>query len=265
MQLFISPTWSHEVNEQFSIGVAPVFAIQGFRAYGLEAFAGMSSNPLAVSNNGTDGSYGAGINLGLAWSPNDSFTLGAAYRLRIYMSAFDDYAGLYAEQGDFDIPAQLTVAAAFKASNALTLTAEYQHIWYSDISAIGNPQTPANFPLGTDTGAGFGWKDMDVFRVAAAYQVNDTLTLRGGVSYTSEFIDPVSTVINTLAPATPQWHIGLGASWQLDDSRSLSVSYTRALSHSITGMNPVMTDGAPQTAGLRMDQHELAIGMSRAW
>ena len=265
MQLFISPTLSYSVDEALTVGVAPVFAVQGFRAYGLEAFAGLSSNPAAVTNNGTDWSYGAGVNLGLAWSPNENLTFGAAYRSRIFMTEFDDYAGLFAEQGDFDIPAQATLGLAFKASPDLTLTAEYQHIWYGSIDAIANPQTAAGFPLGGDTGAGFGWKDMDVFRVGAQYRASDQLTLRGGVSYATEFTDPSEVIFNTLAPATPRWHVGVGATWNMDANRSLSVSYTRTFSQSLTGSNPVMTGGAVQPATLRMDQHELAFGMAWAW
>ena len=119
-QLFISANYSFDINDQLSIGIAPIFAFQRFEATGLQAFQGMSINPGAVTNNGTDSSTGFGINLGLVWEPSDEWALGATYRSKMDMSKFDSYAGLFAEQGDFDIPATATLGAAYTpATNRL--------------------------------------------------------------------------------------------------------------------------------------------------
>ena len=44
------------------------------------------------------------------------------------MSEFDDYAGLFAEQGDFDIPPSLQVGVAFEPMADLTLALDYRYI-----------------------------------------------------------------------------------------------------------------------------------------
>lgn len=54
------------------------------------------------------------------------------------MSQFDKYAGLFADQGDFDTPETWTIGAAVKVTPKLTFLADYQHIALSDIPAVGN-------------------------------------------------------------------------------------------------------------------------------
>jgi len=199
-QLFISAHYSWDVNNRLSLGVAPTLAIQRFSATGLEAFGAFSSSPGNLTNNGDDWSTGFGMNFGLAYQASPEWTIGASYRTKMHMSEFDRYAGLFAGQGDFDIPATATLGAAYTpASNpALTLTAEYQRIFYGDVPAIANSGAVFATPLGADNGPGFGWDDMDVVRIAAQYRANDKLTLRGGIAWNSDFIDSNEVLLNTL-------------------------------------------------------------------
>ena len=264
-QLFIGVNYTYDVNDQLSFGVAPILAVQRFKATGLENFASFSSAPDSLTNNGDDWSTGAGINLGLIWSPNEQWTIGAAYRSRIYMDEFDKYKGLFAEQGDFDIPAVATLGVAFTpaAKPDITVTAEYQRIFYSDIKAIANSNATIDAPFGDDNGPGFGWKDMDVVRLAGIWRANDKWTFRGGVSYATKFIDDDQALLNVLAPATPQWHASIGTSYQLNDSWGITAAYTHAFENSVTGANPTLAPSQP--VKLRMDQNEFVIGMTYSW
>lgn len=263
-QAFFAASFSHQVSETLTFGIAPIFAVQRFSATGLENFGMYSSNDAALSNNGDDWSTGYGVNVGVLYEPSAQWSFGAAYRSRMEMEAFDKYAGLFAEQGDFDVPAVATLGAAYRppSNPGLTLTAEYQRIFYGDVKAISNSSlTPAAF--GTDNGPGFGWKDMDVYRVAASFKANDRLTLRGGVSYATKFAPDQEALFNILAPATPQWHASVGFSYKLADGWGVTGSYTHAFENSITGINPGMAPDQPVKA--RMNQHELALGMTYRW
>ena len=55
------------------------------------------------------------------------------------MSKFKEYAGLFADGGDFDIPANYGVGIAFKATPKLTVAADVQRIDYSGVGSVGNP------------------------------------------------------------------------------------------------------------------------------
>lgn len=263
-QAFFTASFSHQVSQTLTFGIAPVFAVERFSATGLENFTPFSTNPTAMTNNGDDWSTGYGVNVGVLYEPNAQWSFGAAYRSEMEMEAFDKYAGLFAQQGDFDVPAVATLGAAFRpASNPdLTLSAEYQRIFYGDVKAIANTSVSAA-PFGAANGPGFGWKDMNVYRLAALYKANDRLTLRGGVSYATKFAAKQEALFNILAPATPQWHASVGFSYKLGNGWGVTGSYTHAFENSLTGVNPGLAPTQP--VKVRMNQHELALGMTYRW
>jgi hypothetical protein len=56
------------------------------------------------------------------------------------MTEFDDYKGLFAENGDFDIPAMLNLGLSFKVRPDLVLAFDWQRIFYNEIAAVGQLQ-----------------------------------------------------------------------------------------------------------------------------
>ncbi len=265
-QAFITLNYARKVNDRLSLGIAPILAVQRFKAQGLQAFSGLSVSPGDVTNRGHDWSTGFGVNLGLLYEASPEWTIGAAYRNEIQMSKFSRYKGLFAE-GEFDVPAMLTLGAAYTPASApqWTITGEYQRIFYGNVKSIANPSAPPNGPLGAPNGVGFGWQDIDVWRLAAIWRTSDKLTLRTGVSYSTEFIkNDGDVVINTIAPGTPQWHLSAGGSYKIDDHWSFTFSYTHAFSNSFSGANPALT-GVAQPVKIRMHQHEIATGLSYRW
>ena len=264
-QAFLSANISYQLSDTVAIGAGPVFAFQRFSAEGLQNFAPFSSNPAALTNNGDEWSKGVGVNMGILWEATPHLTFGASYRSKIDMDKFSKYAGLFAHQGDFDIPAVATVGLAYNLPNEprLTLTAEWQRIFYADVPAISNSSIANPFPFGANGGPGFGWTDMDVWRIGASFKANDKLTLRGGVSYATQFAPSNQTLLNILAPATPQWHISMGASYKLNERWGITGSYTHAFETSVTGIHPTFNPTQPVT--VRMNQHEFALGATYRW
>ncbi|WP_319823798.1 OmpP1/FadL family transporter [Thalassovita sp.] len=264
-QLFIAVNYAYQINDQISVGIAPVFAIQRFSATGLENFAPFSMDGASLTGNGDDWSTGGGLSLGMLFEPNENWSVGMSYRTRMRMKAFDKYAGLFAEQGDFDIPATASIGAAFTppSNPRWTFTGEYQRIFYSDIAAIANSGAVMATPLGADDGPGFGWKDMDVVRLGAIYRYSDKLTLRGGVSYATKFIDTSEVMLNMLAPATPQWHYSIGATYQMNANWAMTTAFTHVPNATVSGIAPMT--GGTQNIALRMDQNEFTVGFTRRW
>ncbi|WP_158611871.1 OmpP1/FadL family transporter [Guyparkeria sp. SCN-R1] len=130
-QLFITPTYARQfMDGDLSIGVSAVIVRQKFRAKGLGNFAGFSADQPNLTNNGHDVSWGYGGKLGVTYKPTDMLTLGASYQSKMSMDEFDDYAGLFAEGGDFDIPSTWTVGLAADITDSVTLTFDYQRINY---------------------------------------------------------------------------------------------------------------------------------------
>ncbi len=272
-QMFIEIPYSLKIGDgRQSVGIGPVFAVQRFKATGLEPFKQMSVRPDKVTNNGYDWSYGAGLHFGWYGQIDERLALGASYRTTIWMSKFDEYAGLFADAGSFDIPAMLNLGLAYKPQPRLTLAFDYQHIFYGesdaiansndvDLTACQNPGPKQAYCLGGDSGVGFGWASMDVFKLGLSYEVSDRLTLMGGVSYNTDFLKTDRQgLFNILAPATIRWHWTLGAAYRLSKTDELAVAFAYMPKATFDGTSPTLTQ--TQTGSLYMEQFEFSLGWS---
>lgn len=266
-QLFLQLNYAYEVSDSVSLGFAPIIAAQRFKATGLQAIGGLglSSDATRLTNNGDDWSYGIGAMAGITVEAGNGLTFGASIRSKIKMGRFKKYAGLFAEAGDFDIPATAKIGLSYtpQARPGLTLTAEWERIFYSGVASISNPFPNGATLLGLPNGHGFGWNDMDVFRIGAEYKLNPKWTLRGGVSYNSMFTDSSQATFNALAPATPQWHVSVGGTMHINERRELHVAYVHAFDNALSGTMPPALGGAPISE--RMSQDELSVGMTWKW
>jgi len=259
-QLFLGVPYARKLNEKHALGVMPIIAGQRFKAQGLEPFQAMSIKPTKVTNNGYDYSWGYGIRVGWMGQMTDRLALAASAQSRLYMTEFDDYAGLFAEQGDFDVPPTVTAGLSFKATPEVTLVADWQRIFYGDVKALSNPNDSAISPgnlLGSDGGLGFGWNDIDIFKLGAQWEYSPKLTLRAGFSHADQLFKNGEALFNVLAPATVRTHVSLGMTYRLDSSSAVSVAYTHAFYEKIKGQNPNFT--GPQTGSVQMDQDELEV------
>jgi long-chain fatty acid transport protein len=264
-QTFLQATYARTLFDGFSVGVAPIFAIQAFEAKGLSSFAGFSDDDSNLTNNDHDISYGFGGRLGLQYAILDNLKIGAAYQTRTYMTEFDKYAGLFAEQGDFDIPPALQVGISWKPIDDVTLMFDYRRIWYSDIASVGNPG-PTSYAdmlargLGGNDGVGFGWEDVNIFKFGAQWEVDEDWTLRAGYSNGENPIGSSEVLFNIMAPGVIEHHITGGLTYKIDENNSINIGGFYAPSASVSGPNPLSTG---QTVELEMSQYEFSVGW--AW
>ena len=260
-QLFISPSVAYKVTENHALGLAVNFAYQRFEAKGLGAFdnAFFSSSPGNVTDRGTDTSTGWGVRLGYTGKLTPDLTVGATWASKTKTGNLDKYKGLFAEQGGFDIPANYGLGLAWKATSTLTLAADWQHIAYSDVKAVGGALN--NNQFGSANGPGFGWKDVDVIKLGIAYDINDW-TLRGGYSHASHPIPNDQTFLNILAPGVIQDHLSLGTTWRQGKSGELSLAYTHGFKKTVSGSGsiPIAYGGGEANIHLAEDIFGLAYG-----
>ena len=261
-QVFVQPSYSRDVGHGITLGGGPLLAAQRFMAQGLQAFDNStnSSNPGHVTNNGYDYSFGGGIKFGATWDPVEWATLGVSYQTRTWMSNFHKYAGLFADGGSFDIPAAVTEGITLRPIKTVDVSLEHEHIFYGDVAAIANSGQAGL--LGTSNGKGFGWEDMDVYRIGGQWQALEQLKLRAGYSYNSMFTKGSQAMFNILAPATPTQHASIGATYDITPAWDVTVGYTHAFSKTLNGWNQ---NDATQSIKLRMDQDDVAIGFKYKW
>lgn len=277
MQLVIAPTLAYKLNPNHSIGVSPLIGIQRFKVDGLQAFDNpfFSTAPGNVTNRGHELAHGFGVRVGWFGKLSDSVNVGAAYSTKIYMSEFDKYRGLFAEQGGFDMPENYNAGIAVKVSPKLTVAADYQRINYSDVKSVGNTQVNllacaggnAAFCLGGNSGAGFGWKDVNVFKVGVEYQYDQRWTWRAGYDHTDNPIRGSDIDFNILAPGVVQDHLTLGLTYKTATGGELTFGYMHAFNNSVTApslLNSFVPPGVSAgSASIKMYQN--AFGIAYGW
>jgi len=261
-QLFINASLSHQVDKHHAIGVSAVTAIQTFEAKGLQMFGQMSTDASKLTNNDADISTGIGIKVG--WQGDAGpIAFGASYQSQINMSLLEDYSGLFANGGEFNIPATATLGVAIKTSPTTTLVFDAQHIAYGDVDSIGNSvqnlmaYQDGSGRLGGENGAGFGWEDMTIYKFG--YEFGTSTKYRLGVSHAEQPITDGQNMFNILAPAVIETHYTAGFTTPLSDTSEFSLAAMYAPSNTITG--PTGFDA--QTVSLKMDQYELQASYSQ--
>jgi long-chain fatty acid transport protein len=279
MQLLIAPYASWQPVKNHSFGIAPVIAWQQFRMEGLQAFdnPAFSSSPGNVTNNGYDrGSWGAGVRLGYMGQLTDQFSIGAAWASKINMSNFDKYKGLFAQQGGFDIPSNFTIGAAFKPTPAWLIAVDFERIYYDDAPSVNNPSSwigycappqlggagLRNYCLGADSGAGFGWQNVDVWKVGVQYLITEQWAIRGGYNHTDNPIRPQDVTFNILAPGVVKDQWSVGTSYKITKNSEVSGAMMYAQRNSVTGPSLFIGFGLPPTTTETIEMREYFFGVA---
>ncbi len=255
-------------TENQSVGIGLLIGIQRFRVKGLRAFQTFSAEPSKVTNNGYDWSYGGGVRLG--WQGHylkETLNFGATYQSKLYMTKFDEYSGLFAEQGSLDIPANLALGVAYKPTDNVTIAFDYQYVFYEDVKSIGNRTLPISTvdgdpnQLGQDTGPGFGWKNQSIFKLGTEYTYSKQWTIRAGVNYGEQPINNETGggefEVNVLAPAVTEWHLSAGASYTMSEASEITFNVGHAFRNKEEQVIPSDTDlpFAGETIELEMRQY----------
>ena len=256
MQMFIAPTLAHKVNSQLSVGASINLVVQSFKSEGLGAF--------GQADNGHELSYGASARLGALYKLNDSVTFGATYQTKTNMSKFDDYALLFPNNGEFDLPASYGVGVAFKANDKLDIAFDVTRIDYGEVNPTGNP---ALFSLYGLNQHGFGWENQTVFKLGAAYKYSDDLVLRAGLNYGQQPItglngttpgDNIGFEFNTLAPGVVETHLTLGFTKKMSASTELTGYYMHAFKTDVNGQGGMVGPG-------KLEMSQDSIGLAYSW
>ena len=165
----------------------------------------------------------------------------------------------------------------------MTVAADSQRIDYSGIKSIGNPSTNVGNAtqmteytigsLGCDNCRGFGWKNVNVFKLGGEYQYSPNLIVRAGYNRTDNPIVSRDVTINIIAPGVVQDHLTLGFTYSLSKDSELTMAYMHAFENSVTGSSlynnwVTTTGGAPGGIGIagnetiKMYQNSLGIAYS---
>ena len=219
-QSFISATYARKFGP-ITVGFSPTLAIQMFNAQGLKILSPYSSNMYNFSDMAYDWSVGGGFRVGFEWRATNELRFGLAGATPMFMSSFDKYRGLIADQGSFDIPANVTAGVAYDVLPNLTLMADWRHIFYSATTV-----SYQSFPIwygsfGSFGGPGFDWRDTDSASFGAEWRATPNVTLRAGYHYSTPAVRERAATLAALAPAVAAHSVTSGFSYQLTKNSSI--------------------------------------------
>jgi long-chain fatty acid transport protein len=280
-QAFLDLAYARRLNDKFSVGASVVVAFQGFETTGLATFApytgtfaasGGQTQPRQLTNNDHDLSHGFGVKLGFHWQATERLQLAAAYKSKMYMEEFKDYGDLFAESGDFDIPADIKLGMSYLATPTVTVSLDLEHAAYSDIASIGNPiaslftcptvnpqSTTLDGCLGGSNGAGFGWNDVTTSKIGVEWATSDKWTWRAGFSHGDQPVETSELLFNILAPGVIDSHFSAGFT-HTSGNHSWNLAYTHAFKNDVSGANSF-----DPTQELSIEMYQNEVEFSYTW
>lgn len=263
-QAFLSPALAYRLTDDQTIAVAANVAYQRFKAKGVGLFGAFSSQPQNVSDRGYDSSVGAGVRLGWTGRFGPYLSLGATWQSKTYMGRFKKYAGLFADQGGFDIPSTYGLGVAVTPAKGWTLALDWQKILYSGIPAVGNgiQSLFSGVPLGATNGPGFGWRNLSVVKVGTSYQLSGPLTIRAGFSANRQPVPASQTFFNVLAPGVVENHLALGATWSIDSHNEISFDYVHGFKHTVSGSQSIPALFGGGEVNVSLEENVAGIGFT---
>lgn len=271
-QLFVAPTASYKLNDRHAIGASANLVYHKIKIDGAHGFDNVvaSVNPGSVTNNGYDSSTGVGFTVGWQGQLTDRLSAGVSYRSKVEMGKLDKYKGLFANGGEFDVPASTNVGIAYKATPKTTIGFDVARIEYSDVASMGNPSTrlapnpnnpTAGVRMGSDDGPGFGWKDQTVYKIGVKHQATPNVAVMAGLNYGKTPVQSTDTKVGVIAPATVEKHISLGTQVKLSPKSKLTASYIYVPENEVKGTNTHA--GHLDSYDLSMEQHAVGVAYSR--
>lgn len=262
-QLLVAPTAAVRIGEEHSLGISPIIGYQQFKAYGLQAFSPLSQAPGNLTNRGLDDAFGVGVRLGYLWNITPRAALGLTYSSPVFMDKFDEYRGLFADDGAFDIPQNFGVGVSYRILPTVNLAVDYKWIDYASVRGVGNPSDSPG-ALGQESGPGFGWNSVSVIKVGVDWHVTSSWALRAGYSYNENPIESRDVTFNILAPGVVQHHATAGVTYSFG-RQEITLSYAHAFHESLSGESRLVGLGmapAGTQETISMSQNSVGIEYS---
>lgn len=206
--IFIQPTVSFSLSEHFSIGAGFIYSIGGVN---LQRDIDLPFNDGTYSSAELNGSAsGFGYNLGIYYTPSQSFSLGINYRSRVNMKVDEGNAsfnrpsaaaGLIPQSTSFTaelpLPSYLTVGFAYRPTEALTLGMDVSRAgWGAYESLTFHYAEPVNNQ--TTTSEARHYQSSYTYKFGAEYRLIHALRLRAGA-----YFDQSPVQEGYLTPETP--------------------------------------------------------------
>jgi long-chain fatty acid transport protein len=216
----------------------------------------MNSSTNAIISNfdlsrGASG-FGYGLSLGVLYDVSARLTVGASYKskqdfapLKYQLAAGDITDATFGAMPggtytlDLDFPQQAALGVKWRATDALTVSADAKWINWSDTMDKLTVKGAVNVPMDP------GWSDQTVYAVGVAYAVSGRVNLRAGYNYAAAPFGAAQVSRNLILPALTETHYTLGMDYSLNNRWQLALHYMYAPKVTLTApLTDTMAPGA---------------------
>lgn len=214
----VTPSIQQHWGETGVASVTAVLAYQRFASLDL----GTTARPeemQAFAPTSADSSFGTGVRMDFSSALTDRLKWGVAYQSRVNMDAFANYRGMFAEPGDFDIPANASFGLSYALTPVVGLDLGVERVMYSDITPFTSAALPIRFLalLGDGASPNFEWRDLTIYSVgwslhhAAIGDVELRYTTRQQPSPTSHLLEQALAIDESNSTVSLGWSRATGA------------------------------------------------------
>jgi len=222
----VAPSLARDWGDHGTVRLTGVFAYQRFASLGMGTTASQWTPMPSWWN---DSSYGVGarFDVGSTLSNRLSWTLG--YQSRVGMGVFANYRGVFADRGDFDIPASANAGLGYALTPNFDVDVGVQRVQYSAITPFTSSNLPTRFLalLGDGSSPIFRWRDLNVYSIGWTLHEEDLGSVQLRYTTRQQPLPTSRLLENALAPATANDMISLGwtRAFSANTSVSLGASY----------------------------------------
>ncbi len=226
----VAPTLTGNWGEHGSARLTGVLAYQRFASMGLGTTAGGSDGWAPPPPRLGDSSYGAGARLDIGNALSERLSWNMGYQSRVAMGAFANYRGVFADAGDFDIPASAIAQLSYALTPQMAVDIGVQRVMYSAITPFASANLPVRFLalLGDGSSPVFAWRDLNVYSIGWTLRDEDLGNLQ--LRYTTRQQPVPTSRLLERALATANDMVSLGWSRGFGDRSNLSFSASYATS-----------------------------------
>lgn len=227
-----------------TFALALQFTGERFKASGLENFAtsAFSVEPVAVTNNGHEYSYGLGFAVGWLWHAYPGLRFGFAYETEIDMERLKKYRGLLFKAGQMEVPERFAAGFSCDFTCYCHGAIDLELIRWSRTS-LGrfvetNPPQPCHKKnkLGSQHGPGLGWRDQPLAKFGIDYYMPCLSTVfRAGYRWGRTPIPTRNTFPNILTLETVESLVTVGATFTPWMGHEFSICYAYGFNNTVHG------------------------------
>jgi hypothetical protein len=240
----VSPSMTQRVGENSAVSVAAIFAYERFAGFGLgpdtnttpNAFADLMAQPYGWRT--PYGSYGVGMRVDFNNALTERLSWQIGYQSRVNMDAFNAYRGVFAESGQFDIPASANLGLGYALTKDFKIDLGIQRVMYSGITPFTSNALPTRFLilLGSEVSPAFAWADLNVY--SAGFSWRDPADTVWSLHYsTREQPMPTSRLLqNALEPYLSSHDVEFGFAHGFGDFSNLRFSMMYAPTEFVLGL-----------------------------